>query len=330
MLRVRAPAALANTWRVAGRFVHRYVGDHEPTRRNQLLATVYQKWHQASSEERRMEIAGSGDCFNDYWTPFASRAHHHAAVTSRLPEQHSTRPYEIDRDLMVKLTARSCQLEGSAMTTEDVGIVGSSVSETDFSATQLASGKLPPAPEALVAHLHHNTAVEVNEAYFHMLALCLGQALLVKRDTFYFTESEFLRLHEVLISPFLEKTPGSYRKEPIQVKGWDLACFPYPRELPALMKRYFKWLETPPEGTQVHPYLRGCDIFLVTAHLHPFNDGNGRMARLMSSLAMAHGGCRPTVLGQLQRPVYQRAVYEAQHCGKVVDFYEKCLRDREM
>ena len=309
------------------------VVEGEPTPRNQLLKAVYHKWHAAVAQGRpdvAQEIAASGECFSDYWKPFASRARHHADFKAFLdksggsmPKQHDSRPYRIDPDLMVKLTTRSCELEGNVMTDEDVSIVGSSIAESP-----MVSGALPCPPHALYQQLQFRSVVHINEAYFHILALNLGQALLLSRDTFYVTESEFLRLHEVLMYPFRDKSPGKYRTLPIRVSKWDMACFPYPKELPGLMSRYFKWLETPPQSSLIHPFLRGCDVFLTTAHLHPFADGNGRMARLLSCLAMAHGGCRPTVLEQMPRDVYQRAVHDAQHSGKVLEFYKTCLVGR--
>jgi hypothetical protein len=319
------------------------VVEGEPTPRNQLLRAVYHKWHAAMAEGRpdvAQRIATSGECFNEYWQPFGSRAHHHADFTSWLEksgrplllsprqQQDRRRPYHIDLELMVKLTTRSCELEGSSMSEQDVSVVGRSIAESGIPTFHLAwdcGGALPSPPRELRQKLDFRSAVHISEAYFHMLALNLGQGLLLPRDTFYVTEREFLRLHEVLMYPFHDKSPGKYRSLPIRVTDWDLACFPYPQELPGLMPRYFKWLETPPEGGHVHPFLRGCDVALTTAHLHPFADGNGRMARLLSSLAMAHGGSRPTLLQQMPRHVYQRAVHDAQHCGNVVEFYKTCL-----
>lgn len=126
--------------------------------------------------------------------------------------------------------------------------------------------------------------------------------------------------------PFKNVQPGAFRKVPIRVSHWHLACFPFPTEMRGLMPQFFDWLRSPPEGPGVDPFLRACDVFLVTAHLHPFMDGNGRMARMLASLAMAHGGCRPAVLETVCRSEYAHTVYAAQHEGRVADFYRFCLR----
>ena len=127
----------------------------------------------------------------------------------------------------------------------------------------------------------------------HMLALYNGQAVTLGVSSFQHRSSAFFT--KFLMHPFKEAKPGTYRTLPIGITNYHVAFFPFHTELCGLMADYFEWLRTPPEGPTTHPFLRACDIFLVTAHLHPFQDGNGRMARMLASLAMAHGGCRPAV-----------------------------------
>ena len=156
------------------------VVEGEPTPRNQLLKAVYHKWHAAVARTslRRSPLLESASVAD--FKAFLDKS------GGSLSKQHDSRPYRIDPELMVKLTTRSCELEGNVMTDEDVSIVGSSIAESP-----MASGALPSPPHALYQQLQFRSAVHINEAY-------LGQALLLSRDTFYVTKSEFLRLHEVL------------------------------------------------------------------------------------------------------------------------------------
>jgi hypothetical protein len=227
----------------------------QPTPRNQLLRAVYHKWHAAMAEGRpdvTQRIATSGERFNEYWQPFGSRAHHHADFTSWLEksgrplllsprqQQDRRRPYHIDLELMVKLTTRSCELEGSSMSEQDVSVVGRSIAESGIPTFHLAwdcgGGALPSPPRELRQKLDFRSAVHISEAYFHMLALNLGQGLLLPRDTFNVTEREFLRLHEVLMYPFHDKSPGKYRSLPIQVAGDTARRRPCP-PLPPRVRR---------------------------------------------------------------------------------------------
>lgn len=44
------------------------------------------------------------------------------------------------------------------------------------------------------------------------------------------------------------------------------------------------------EGSTLHPALRSAWLHIVTAAIHPFSDGNGRVSRVLASLAMYRGG----------------------------------------
>ncbi len=83
--------------------------------------------------------------------------------------------------------------------------------------------------------------------------------------------------------------------------------FPSPAEIPALMGDLSKWLGAAPSTPQV----------AFTAHrrlvdIHPFNDGNGRTARLLMNLVLIRGGYPPVAVRPEDRPDYIRALQEAQ------------------
>lgn len=91
--------------------------------------------------------------------------------------------------------------------------------------------------------------------------------------------------------------------------------FPSPAEIPALMGDFSHWLKTAaitPE-TAFAAHRRLVDI-------HPFNDGNGRTARLLMNLILLRGGYPPVAVRPEDRLDYIRALQEAQAGGGAAKF----------
>src|ERR1039458_1185914 len=82
--------------------------------------------------------------------------------------------------------------------------------------------------------------------------------------------------------------------------------FPSPAEIPALMGDFAAWLgaapDTPATAFTAHRRL---------VEIHPFNDGNGRTARLLMNLVLLRGGYPPVAVRPEDRPAYLGAVQEA-------------------
>ena len=302
--------------------------------RNALLRHIYSKYHDLEgNKSKQMEIVRTGRMFADHWQPFKNRTEEHLSVftdpefADRLPNVYTTKPYRISQAMAAKLTASSCRLEGSTVTAAEVQALNKSFPVVSSTLQEEPTGALNDEEFAsngpnLVSR--KRTLIEIQEAYYHMVALFFAQGLLLGRKEFRFTLDELLRIHNVLMHPFTERSPGKLRSAPIRVGGFHLACFPFPQELPGLLNMYFDWMGQL-DFDETHPFFAACDIFLVTAHLHPFMDGNGRMARLLAALAMAHNGCKPLVLGTVNRQAYSVAVYRAQHYGEFANFYRIVL-----
>ena len=80
-------------------------------------------------------------------------------------------------------------------------------------------------------------------------------------------------------------------------------AFPSPAEVPALMGELTSWLggspDTPGTAMAAHRRLVG---------IHPFNDGNGRTARLLMNLVLIRGGYPPVAVRSQDWPDYIAAL----------------------
>ena len=99
-------------------------------------------------------------------------------------------------------------------------------------------------------------------------------------------------------------------------------AFPSPAEVPALMGDFARWLgaaaDTPETAFTAHRRL---------VEIHPFNDGNGRTARLLMNLVLIRGGYPPVAVRPEDRPAYIRALQEAQD-GRGTESFERLLYER--
>lgn len=99
-------------------------------------------------------------------------------------------------------------------------------------------------------------------------------------------------------------------------------AFPSPAELPAMMGDFSAWLgaaPTTPE-TAFAAHRRLVDI-------HPFDDGNGRTARLLMNLILIRGGYPPIAVRPEDRLAYLQALQRAQ-AGQGDEAFRRLLYER--
>lgn len=98
--------------------------------------------------------------------------------------------------------------------------------------------------------------------------------------------------------------------------------FPSPAEVPALMGDFAGWLGsaaiTPETAFIAHHRL---------VDIHPFNDGNGRTARLLMNLVLIRGGYPPVAVRPIDRPSYIAALQQAQ-AGRDTEAFNRLLYER--
>ena len=152
----------------------------------------------------------------------------------------------------------------------------------------------------------------------------------VSRDS---TESDIKTLHRAILqgTPMetmnmwgKEQRAGEYRVLPVQAKGYPLTVYPYPEEIPALMRRFVDWRDG--EQKSVHDVIMACKVFSAFLHIHPFHNGNGRVGRLLLGTYLLRQGYPPPLFQHFDRSQYLDMLSRSQH-GQPEDLYEWVLEN---
>jgi Fic family protein len=117
-------------------------------------------------------------------------------------------------------------------------------------------------------------------------------------------EIDVRELHRLTVGQKQDAHPGAYRPAGVVIAGSDLKP-PEPLAVPGLMQELVAWLNRP----------KNLDTFAfaVVAHhkmtaIHPFMDGNGRVARLLLNLILVRSGYPIVNIKREDRPRYYEAL----------------------
>ncbi len=109
-----------------------------------------------------------------------------------------------------------------------------------------------------------------------------------------YSESWLKKIHELTTEKILDKAnQGEYRQTRVVIKNSQTGEVSYKPPLPVEIKmqieEFFDWLNSD-KGRDVHPILRAGITHYELARIHPFVDGNGRVARSMALLVLYREG----------------------------------------
>jgi Fic family protein len=122
------------------------------------------------------------------------------------------------------------------------------------------------------------------------------------------TESDIRNLHRLVMQRSNAGVAGQYASLNRYVRTeTGRHEFPSPAEIPSLMGDLSGWLREaePNPETAFKTHLRLVEI-------HPFNDGNGRTARLLMNLVLMRAGYPPIPIRPEDRLAYIQALQESQ------------------
>ena len=114
---------------------------------------------------------------------------------------------------------------------------------------------------------------------------------------------------------------GQYKTTPNHVRTTtgETHFYATPQETPALMGELLAWYRREAEVAALHPVVLAATFHYRFVAIHPFDDGNGRMARLLTNLILMQYGFVPVVIPLEARGNYLLAL-ETADAGDLTDF----------
>jgi Fic family protein len=153
-----------------------------------------------------------------------------------------------------------------------------------------------------------------------------------------FTENHLKQLHQTLLS-YSEKDSrhrGSYKTHPNHVAAFDekgveigiVFATALPFDTPRLMTELVTWVNEQRRAGRLHHLLIVAVCVVVFLEIHPFQDGNGRLSRALTTLLLLQAGYAYVPYSSLEtvieenKEAYYRALRETQATirGKTPDW----------
>ena len=129
------------------------------------------------------------------------------------------------------------------------------------------------------------------------------------------TENHILQLHRDLLrhSDKEERHRGSYKTASNSVAAFDDRGLQIgvvfetasPFDTPRLMRELLTWTEAETERAALHPLLIIGIFVVVFLEIHPFQDGNGRLSRVLTTLLMLRAGYAYVPYGSMESVIEQ-------------------------
>jgi Fic family protein len=128
-------------------------------------------------------------------------------------------------------------------------------------------------------------------------------------------------LHKLILGA--RAAAGEYRTVPVTIRGSEHRPPRRPHQIAAHMLDWERWSL---RMTAAPPLLRATVLHAWLAHIHPFEDGNGRTSRAVSTLELIRGGLPPAIIRKTQdRGRYLQALSESDAGGNIGPFLDLML-----
>lgn len=203
----------------------------------------------------------------------------------------------LDRKIMLEFNFNTNHLEGNTLT----------YSETE----QLLIFDIPPKRDHT---FRESEEMKGSEVAYRLVQKWAGDK---ERP---FSEQSIKELNQILlVRPFYKDaiTPdgqttrrlikvGDYKEHPNSVRLQNGEIFDYasPQETPILMGELIKWLREEEQKEELHPAVLAALFHYKFVRIHPFDDGNGRVSRLLMNYVLLKNDLPPIVVKSSDKSNY--------------------------
>ena len=106
---------------------------------------------------------------------------------------------------------------------------------------------------------------------------------------------------------------GTYKTTPNHVKTvtGEIFYFASPEETPAKMQELMDWLRERNQAKDLDPVLLATEYHYRFIRIHPFDDGNGRIARLLMNFILMQNAYPPVIIKSEDKENYYSALQQA-------------------
>lgn len=166
-----------------------------------------------------------------------------------------------------------------------------------------------------------HTLREYEEMKAHDLAFKFIQKLAQEKER-PLTENVIKNINEIiLVEPFWKEAitadgqntrrlikVGEYKEQPnsVRLQNGEIFEYPSPSEVPILMGELLDWYRT--EENNLHPLTLATILHYKFVSIHPFDDGNGRVARLLMNYVLLKNNLPPVIIKSGDKENYLRAL----------------------
>ncbi|MDP3724834.1 MAG: Fic family protein [bacterium] len=192
--------------------------------------------------------------------------------------------------------------------------------ELTYTSNAIEGNTLSRAETALVVEkgltVDGKTLQEHLEAINHAQALTFITSLVSKKRQA-ITPDDILAIHKLILSKIDDANAGRTRTIPVRIAG-STVIMPNAVKIPMLMREFFHWLHSP---LTEHPARIAAQAHHRLVSIHPFVDGNGRVARLFMNTLLMQEGYPPAIIRKEDRRRYINAIEKAQLGDSLDDFF---------
>lgn len=159
---------------------------------------------------------------------------------------------------------------------------------------------------------------------------------------FVLTEDLIKQIHEsILLEPYeiqafdKEGKPtlkmveiGKYKQSPNNVfsNNGKMINFATPKETPKKMKELLDWFSAESQKANINPIVLAAEFHYRFIKIQPFDDANGRIAKILTNLILMQFGFPPIVIKQSEKNVYHFALQTAD-TGQLEPFIDFIARN---